>query len=141
MELEKDEHTKISEPQYMDHLARLWLPHGAQPKLSSKDHNVNPTGLAVLPNIMNVTDRIEKQKCHDDFQTKRNKIQQHLRLANVSREPLTGAGVYHIPWPCRKVYVDATNTLEVAFSDTWINWHMRLQGEHPESVWKYCILP
>ena len=51
----------------MEHSGRA-----SQPKLSSKDHNVNPTGLTVLPNIKNVTDRIEKQKCHDDFQTKRN---------------------------------------------------------------------
>ena len=57
----------------MDHLYTTLQGYGYPMEHSGrasqpKDHNVNPTGLAVLPNIKNV----EKQKCHDDFQTKRN---------------------------------------------------------------------
>ena len=89
----------------MEHSGRA-----SQPKLSSKDHNVNPTGLTVLPNIKNVLTALRNKNVMTIFKQYETKIQQHLRLVNVSREPLAGAGVYHIPWPCGEVYIGATNT-------------------------------
>ncbi|XP_030750808.1 uncharacterized protein LOC115878439 [Sitophilus oryzae] len=82
-----------------------------KPVERQEGENTPPSGVAFLPYIRGVTDRIGK------LLRKRNikpilkptrKIQEHLRSAKDPRDSLSSAGVYRIPCFCGSVYVGTT---------------------------------
>ncbi|XP_030766936.1 uncharacterized protein LOC115890753 [Sitophilus oryzae] len=82
-----------------------------KPVERQEGENTPPSGMAFLPYIRGVTDRIgkllRKRNIKPILQPTR-KIQEHLRSAKDPRDPLSSAGVYRIPCSCGSVYVGTT---------------------------------